>query len=678
MSASDRQVAQLTDAIQRISDAERRVTRRLVLLAAQDRLALAFAGVAAGASSGLLLARVAPGIESMLSRAPGPRTLTLLFLIGAAASAGILRLIHSRSGRCRSAVHVREDQGSFEIDRALGLEDRIASSRAVIDRGQPLNDVQGALLEDAAERIADVQPKLVIRYRPPRLSSAIRCVEANGLAIILGFFSLVVASQFGPRASSAAAADAGEIAAIEAAGNRLEEASDRIERNIDPATETARLAGEQRDIGRSLKEMAADPVKRRDLARLQSEALKKLNVLEYRIRERHQTLKQTRADEIVSLAEQRLRPALRSRSETNLAKPEGSTNKDQNQSPADTKPSAALDASSQANKTQPERPRDAEKPRTTSDGETAGGANKDERAAKSNEKDGEKSEAVSGSKRGPNNSPRLPKGSESAAAEQSLEGDPSGQSNTLKNELIGKAADLAAENAGKLAPALSDQLLKKASELRADQLSKADVEKLRQSAEALAKDLARIAQSDQMRKTVEELAAKVTPEQIEQLAQALKGQEQLLNELKATAEMMMENRQTRDMITGLARTIQKEFEGEERKNGGGSGSGETGDGKQSNPWAASDQKDQKTRAKPSSKSAQSKDSLARNRNREGELLYTNAKPGAAPSRTPYAAVYPRYRREAEQSVERSQVPANMRSLVSDYFDSINPDANKKH
>jgi len=39
--------------------------------------------------------------------------------------------------------------------------------------------------------------------------------------------------------------------------------------------------------------------------------------------------------------------------------------------------------------------------------------------------------------------------------------------------------------------------------------------------------------------------------------------------------------------------------------------------------------------------------------------------------------YTQYRREAERSVERSQVPPRMRSVVRSYFDRINPDAAKK-
>ena len=61
----------------------------------------------------------------------------------------------------------------------------------------------------------------------------------------------------------------------------------------------------------------------------------------------------------------------------------------------------------------------------------------------------------------------------------------------------------------------------------------------------------------------------------------------------------------------------------------------------------------------------------------GEYLFLQAKPGVGAARAPYSSAYPQYRREAERSVERSQVPQHMRSVIRKYFDAINPDANKK-
>jgi len=61
----------------------------------------------------------------------------------------------------------------------------------------------------------------------------------------------------------------------------------------------------------------------------------------------------------------------------------------------------------------------------------------------------------------------------------------------------------------------------------------------------------------------------------------------------------------------------------------------------------------------------------------GEFLFLKARPGEGASRSTVTSAYPQYRREAERSAERSQVPLRMRSVVRDYFDAINPDAKRK-
>src|SRR5207248_6639052 len=61
----------------------------------------------------------------------------------------------------------------------------------------------------------------------------------------------------------------------------------------------------------------------------------------------------------------------------------------------------------------------------------------------------------------------------------------------------------------------------------------------------------------------------------------------------------------------------------------------------------------------------------------GEFLYLKSPAGRGASRAPYTSAYPQYRREAERSVERTQVPPRLRSVVKNYFDAINPDAAKK-
>jgi hypothetical protein len=60
----------------------------------------------------------------------------------------------------------------------------------------------------------------------------------------------------------------------------------------------------------------------------------------------------------------------------------------------------------------------------------------------------------------------------------------------------------------------------------------------------------------------------------------------------------------------------------------------------------------------------------------GEYLYLQSKAGTGAARAPYSAAYPQYRREAERSVQRTQVPPNLRSVVRRYFDAINPESKR--
>jgi hypothetical protein len=61
----------------------------------------------------------------------------------------------------------------------------------------------------------------------------------------------------------------------------------------------------------------------------------------------------------------------------------------------------------------------------------------------------------------------------------------------------------------------------------------------------------------------------------------------------------------------------------------------------------------------------------------GDYLFLKAQAGGGTARAPYSSAYPQYRREAERTVERSQVPPHLRSVVRGYFDAINPDGARK-
>jgi hypothetical protein len=223
------------------------------------------------------------------------------------------------------------------------------------------------------------------------------------------------------------------------------------------------------------------------------------------------------------------------------------------------------------------------------------------------------------------------------------------------------------------AKALSNQLLKKAEQLRAGQLNAEDIKKLQQAAENLARDLAPLAQSKEFQQSLAELAKRVDPEQLEQVARELMKNEQLKKELEATARMLAENRQVKEFVAGLKQKFGNDQPGESRQQARNQGQGD-GTGK-----GTGDKKLEMGAPKEELKGQGKEKQLAAKMQKRpgGEYLFLQARPGAGAVRAPYSSAYPQYRREAERAVERSRVPAHLRSMVKNYFDVINPDAEKK-
>src|SRR5207253_367298 len=87
---------------------------------------------------------------------------------------------------------------------------------------------------------------------------------------------------------------------IQSAGAQMEEIGEAIAKLAPAESETAKLAKEQAALGRSFR---MSPESR-------AEALRQLSALEERIRKRHSELAATHADEIVSVAEKRMRNAI--------------------------------------------------------------------------------------------------------------------------------------------------------------------------------------------------------------------------------------------------------------------------------------------------------------------------------------------------------------------------------
>ncbi len=678
----------MIEAVQRIKQFEGQVMWRLRWVALQDAMAWSLLLTALPSAAFVLYIRLKP-VE---------------FHWWIAVSAIFTVVTGARLTRWLVA-RATEGEAAFAIDEILGLEDRIATARAIIERGGPVKGVEIALVEDAAARIRPAQAATVVPYNFSRRHAlAIVAVCGIGVAVLVP-----------QRTLSGARELASERAEIQGAGEQLEQVSNEVEQIAPSGSETAKLAREQAELGRALRRSTDT----------RAEALRKLSALEDRIRRRHDELVSTRADEVVTLAERRLGTAavekprqktpeasstaaeLQTSEQQARHSQEGRSNAaDDGAKESDPKKDRSADAVSK-NARNEQVTKETERSEKTSEDQQA--ASKDVRPVQDvNEGDGSKDELK-------RSAPPAPPSKQAQAGEQAKSEDqgtdPEANSKPTRlddpqaaqrekigdkpavekqPEGTGGITGAVAEQAAKALPGLSQQLLKKAAQLRAGELKPEDIKQLQQAAQLLARDLAQIAQSKEFQRAVEELAKQVTPEQIEQVARELASQEQLKRELEAAARLMMENQEVKQMVAGLAQEFAEQRDQFHRQGSG-------------------DQGRRKAEALTELKSSGNGRDMARNRRlspggkyerafggerltaqgREeklsgkpqrgagGEYLYLQARPGAGASRSTYGSAYPQYRREAERSVERSQVPLKMRSVVRDYFDAINPDAKRK-
>jgi hypothetical protein len=184
----------------------------------------------------------------------------------------------------------RESDAAFLIDESLKLDDRVATSCMIIERGGPRRALEEALIEDTAARVGNQRAASVVQFRTRRWYP-LSLVSVVGLAaaLMIPTRSLPVNETF-----------AAERADIESAGEHLEQTAAEVEQAVPLGTETATLATEQAELGRVFRRSTST----------RAEALRRLSALEERIRQRHDDLASTRADEIVSPADQRLGSAL--------------------------------------------------------------------------------------------------------------------------------------------------------------------------------------------------------------------------------------------------------------------------------------------------------------------------------------------------------------------------------
>ncbi|HJQ25022.1 MAG TPA: hypothetical protein VKA60_13980 [Blastocatellia bacterium] len=717
----------MNEAAAKLQRLERAVMWRRRWLALQDHLALGLLGVGLIAAALVVLARL------QLARLHWSLELVIFVIV-----AGALGWSWHR----RRAT---DKEAAFLIDQTFTLEDRVTTAHEILARGGPQREVEQALVADAAARLDDKRAATVVPYR----LRAWHAVAIAGVAAFAVAVAIPTKQLPGGEAVVAAQAD------IQNAGAQMEEVGEAIAKLAPAESETAKLAKEQAALGRSFR---MSPESR-------AEALRQLSALEERIRKRHSELAATHADDIVSAAEKRMRNAIApARKEKNDQTEANETAqaaddaalRDENQeasaSGADKQTPARKQRSTRAKEPTPSaavaqaddasrkvkgehRPPNANaaEPQTTAANQQpkaeSNPSGNQPTAAKGNPQppQNQPQKPVSGQppanatadSKNPNASPqggnpppaaqqKPPKADGQPATDPNAQGDQAKPeatneaSNDANNQASNPLASLAAEQAGKMLPQLSQELLKKAAELRNGKMSPEDIERLRQSAEGLARDLSKIAQSKEMQQMAEQLAKQITPEQVEQFARALGNQEQLKRELQASVRLMMENQQAKSMVAGMAQDLAKwgeQFDRGDRRNrqpndGQPDQSQGNNQGNNRGARAVRDAKDEQAGREimraagglteksggPRQPTGQGRDTrLSGNpqRGTGGEFLYLKSPAGRGASRAPYTSAYPQYRREAERSVERSQVPQRLRSVVKSYFDAINPDAAKK-
>jgi hypothetical protein len=732
----------MSDAALKIADFERQVMKRKRWLALQDRLALAIPISCAAAAAIILFARMREG---------GAISWPLLAAILIIEFFGFA--YHWRKTRATGR------EAAFLIDNKLELEDRFSTAHEIIEKGGPKREVESALIDDAAGRIADQPVSAIAPYHLKKWHAV----------SLIAVVALAAALMIPERALPGGEAIAEARASIQSAGEQLEQEGEKIALAAPPESETAQLAKEQAELGRVF----------RRSPETRAEALNKLSALENRIKKRHAELASGRPDEIVSIADQRLRSALRQlprqagkQSDINESEETGERVEAENDSEANPNSNTSPSASRRrANKQPMVKPAgntaikgdqaraDANKNgarnavATAKQGERMTG--KSGSQAEQKESDARKAEAGGQGQQAANEKPESQVGAAPSKPQNRLQKPDSGLAETAKEskEASGqpvkgqqpqaensasekapaenaaaaqadkKSADaeneqggeqkpeekpdsssgltgLMAEQTAKALPSMSAELLKKAAELRSGKLTADDLKGLQKAAEMLARDLPKLAQSKELQQAAEQLAKQITPEQLEALARSLGNVEQLKQELEAAARLMMQNQEAKSMVAGMAQKFAKlgeEFSGRnrgeprtERQENSGTGNqpgNETGGRARGGENDARRREFERLSGGLTSRTdggivrsgAGKETKLTGNvqRGSNGEYLYLKSQAGSGAARAPYSSAYPQYRRAAERSVERSKVPAHMRSVVRSYFDAINPDATKK-
>ena len=671
----------MRDSVGEILRLERQVTRRRRLQSLQDGLVMSVIIGALIAAALVLLMNIRP--------VGFPRWAVIATVMSLSVGASLSRWL---------LVGGRQRPSALLIDESFNLDDRVASAISIIERGGARLPLEEALIEDTAARVgtkkaASVAPLALRRWH------ALSLISLSVLAV-----TLMIPAPSSPVTEALAA----ERADIASAGEHLEQTAAEIEQVAPSGTETATLAKEQGEVGRGFR---LSPATR-------AEAFRRLSALEDRIRHRRDDLATTRADEIVSLADRRLGTAL-----PTLSNARKRNDSSENRQAESIEPIAASASKSEADKREEAAAKNSQQPgqpagtqpdkleRTKSrppaipngkSGKSEAPDNKVDQKPGDQRPGGERVDQKPGdqssNRRGPgdvkpadakddakgsvdsaNKSSAEQSARDREAADQQPSKLPDGSIEALK-----AVPDSLAAQAAKALPKLSAELIKKAAELRADELTPADIEKLRKAAESLARDLAEIGQSKELQQALKEMAREVRPEQLEQVARELAGQEQLKQELEAVGRLLAENQQAKEIAAGLSGQFARQREERAKRNQGPRGGIQNSDTRNQDFAGMPDKRNRpvdplkaETDQRLGSRGKQATTLKGKlQQGTAGEYLYLQSKPGVGAARAPYSSAYPQYRREAERAVQRSQVPPNLRTAVRKYFDAINPDAKK--
>jgi hypothetical protein len=215
-------------------------------------------------------------------------------------------------------------------------------------------------------------------------------------------------------------------------------------------------------------------------------------------------------------------------------------------------------------------------------------------------------------------------------------------------------------------------------------LSDEDAKALREAAGQLGASLEGVEGAEQLQEALEALAeGEISAEELEALAEAIDGLEARAAAQEAARRLSAANRAAKQRIAGRGAP------GDEAEAGPFAGRGSTNDreGQAYRPEDEGSTMKDDAGARPDSKGdyeakhqserldEQGYTSQARGKlqgSGRGSSLFVQTAPGKAAATVPYQEAYPRYLRSAERSIERSDVPPEMRDVVRDYFDSINP------